>query len=275
MSARREANITIMAFVFWIFLLLPAMALGLLLEKIFTPVLGPIQTVLGPLLRPEVFYTVCKVLIGVNVLLLIALLAVRVRWKRAGKLARPYINSVRGVRRLWLVAVKLVLSLGPLWQIGVIAFLALLLVLQPVREPAPVMPRHPEFEGSWTVTECAAVTPFCPLTQEELDACVGTVIIYDTSCFEKNGTTYREYNGLTVGDTYYSVEAVDHTTLTAEEFEEQFELSAAGLGYESYALSYDVLTLAEGAGPVLGQEVVGWWLYWQGAFFQAEPLQEA
>ena len=262
-----------MAFIFWTFLLLPAMALGLLLEAIFTPILGPLEPVIRWLSQPAVFYTIVKLILGFNILVLLAFLAIRRRMKRAGRLAWPYIDSFRGWKHLGLIAVKLVLYLGPLWEAGVIAVCALLLVIQPVHEPAPVMPRHPEFDGSWTVTECAAVTPFCPLTQEELDACVGTVITYDTSYFEKNGTTYREYNGLTVWDTYYPAEAMDYTTLTAEEFEELFELSAADLGYESYALSYSVLTLAEGAEPVLGQEIVGWWLYWKGAFFLAEPVE--
>lgn len=262
-----------MAFVLWIFLLLPAMALGLLLEAIFTPILGPLQPVIQWLSRPAVFYTIVKLILGFNLLVLAALLAVRRRMKRAGRLARSYIDSFRGWKRLGLMAVKLVLSLGPLWEAGVIALCALLLVIQPVHEPAPVMPRRPEFDGSWTVTECAGVTPFCTLTREELDACVGTVITYDTSCFEKNGTTYRANNGLTVWDTYYPAEAMDYTTLTAEEFEERFALSAAGLGYESYALSYSVLTLTEGTEPVLGQEIVGWWLYWRGAFFLAEPAE--
>ena len=121
-----------MAFVFWILLILPAAALGVLLEKIFSPFIDHFQW----LFRPVVFYTVCKVLIVLNVLLLIALLVIRYRRKRAGKLAWPYIDSFRGWKHLWLIAVKLFLFWGPIWELGVIVFLFLLIALR-VAGPIP------------------------------------------------------------------------------------------------------------------------------------------
>ena len=117
-----------MAFIFWVLLILPAAALGVLLEKIFSPIVSHFQW----LFRPAVFYTVCKVLIVLNILLLIALLVVGYRQKRAGKLAWPYIDSFRGWKHLWLIAVKLILFWGPVWELGVIVFFFLLIALRVV-----------------------------------------------------------------------------------------------------------------------------------------------
>lgn len=121
-----------MAFMFWTFLLIPAAVLGVLLEKMFSPLVSHVQW----LFQPVVFYTVCRALIVVNIWILAALLVIRYKQKRAGKLEWPYINSVRGWKRLWRIAVKLILFWGPVWEVGVIVFWFLLIALQVVR-PVP------------------------------------------------------------------------------------------------------------------------------------------
>ena len=117
-----------MAFMLWVFLLIPAAALGVLLEKIFSPVVSHFQW----LFQPVVFYTVCKVLIVFNFMLMAALLVVGHRQRRAGKLAWPYIDSFRGWKRLWLIAVKLFLFWGPIWELGMVVFFFLLIALRVV-----------------------------------------------------------------------------------------------------------------------------------------------
>ena len=125
-----------MAFMFWIFLLLPAMVLYYVVAHVVAPFIGPIMPVIKWLTQPAVFYAACKNLIVLNVLIFAALLIIKRRWKRAGKLAWPYIDSFRGWKHLWLIAVKLILYLGPLWELFVILFLALLVAMK-VAGPIP------------------------------------------------------------------------------------------------------------------------------------------
>lgn len=76
-------------------------------------------------------------LLAVNVLILAVLLALRSRWKKAGKLAWSYIDSVRGWKHLELILVKLLLTLGPVWEGLVVLCCILYLIFQPLRFLAP------------------------------------------------------------------------------------------------------------------------------------------
>lgn len=259
-----------MGFLIFLPLILLGSLVGLVLEKIFTPFLP----VLALLRDPVVFRVAMGVLLAVNVLFLVLLMTVRSRLARKGRMSRAYVRSRHGFARFKAAAVRNVLIFAIVWEFMLVLLFAFGLVVQPFQNAAPASTasRHPVFDGSWRVTACVAVTPDCTLSQEEIDACVGTVITYDTSLFEKDGAKYRDYKGLTVSGVYCPMEKYHYTSLTADEFQAQFQFPAADLGYKSYVMSH--ATLTGEAEAQLGQEIVGWWLYWQGAFFQAEQIEE-
>ncbi len=73
------------------------------------------------------------VLLVLNLLVLAVLLKLRAGWKRAGKLAWSYVDSFRGWKHLWLILVKTLLTLGPLWEGFVVLCCVLYLIFQPLK----------------------------------------------------------------------------------------------------------------------------------------------
>ena len=118
-----------MAFVLWIFLLLPAMGLYVLVEAIISPfaeVLGPVLKLLND---PVFSYWASWVLLVWNVLVLAALLIARRRIKRTRgpNWKQGYILEAQGWRRLGRRLVCLVLTLGLWWESTLIAIFAVFL----------------------------------------------------------------------------------------------------------------------------------------------------
>ena len=119
-----------MAFVFWIFLLLPAMGLYALVEAIISPFSGVLGPVLKLLNDPVFSYWAAWVLLVWNVLVLAALLIARRRIKRTRgpNWKQGYILGAQGWRRLGRRLVCLVLTLGLWWESTLIAIFAVFLV---------------------------------------------------------------------------------------------------------------------------------------------------
>ena len=119
-----------MAFVFWIFLLLPAMGLYALVEAIISPFSGVLGPVLKLLNDPVFSYWAAWVLLVWNVLVLAALLIARRRIKRTRgpNWKQGYILEAQGWRRLGKRLVCLVLTLGLWWESTLIAIFAVFLV---------------------------------------------------------------------------------------------------------------------------------------------------
>lgn len=119
-----------MAFVFWIFLLLPAMGLYALVEAIISPFSGVLGPVLKLLNDPVFSYWAAWVLLVWNVLVLAALLIARRRIKRTRgpNWKQGYILEAQGWRRLGRRLVCLVLTLGLWWESTLIAIFAVFLV---------------------------------------------------------------------------------------------------------------------------------------------------
>ena len=118
-----------MAFVFWIFLLLPAMGLYALVEAIISPfaeVLGPVLKLLND---PVFSYWASWVLLVWNVLVLAALLIARRRIKRTRgpNWKQEHILEVQGWRRLGRRLIHLALTFGLWWESTLIAIFAVLL----------------------------------------------------------------------------------------------------------------------------------------------------
>lgn len=118
-----------MAFVLWIFLLLPAMGLYVLVEAIISPfaeVLGPVLK----LLNDPVFSDWASwVLLVWNVLVLAALLIARRHMKRSRGPGWKweYIHQVQGWRRLGRRLFHLALTFGLWWESTLIAIFAVFL----------------------------------------------------------------------------------------------------------------------------------------------------
>ena len=75
----------------------------------------------------------------VNAGILAALLIARVQWKKNGRMERNYIRSYRGWGYLWRFCVKLLLILGPIWQVLILILCVLYLVTQPLQYLAPIV----------------------------------------------------------------------------------------------------------------------------------------
>ena len=109
-----------MAFVslFFIFLLWPVWIVMLGLAFIL-PLLGVALT------------TVAAVLLAANAGFLALLLFIRSKWKAAGRMDKDFIGSYEGWKRYALLAVKILLTAGAVWEIVVTAVCAALLIFQP------------------------------------------------------------------------------------------------------------------------------------------------
>ncbi len=117
---------------------------------------------------------VAAVLLGLNLLILIALLRVRARRRQKG------VNKFR-----WL------LLLVALWEGWVVFLCALFLIIQPLRLIPEHFLRQPEAEdcfGEWEIVSSPGVSPvLCTLSQEEIDACIGMKITYAEGEFITDG----------------------------------------------------------------------------------------
>lgn len=118
-----------MAFVLWIFLLLPAMGLYVLVEAIISPfaeVLGPVLKLLND---PVFSDWTSWVLLVWNVLVLAALLIARRHMKRSRGPGWEweYIRQVQGWRRLGRRLIHLALTFGLWWESTLIAIFAVFL----------------------------------------------------------------------------------------------------------------------------------------------------
>ncbi len=75
----------------------------------------------------------------INAGILAALLVVRAQWKKNGRMERNYIRSYQGWGYLWRLCVKLLLILGPIWQVLILILCVLYLVTQPLQYLAPIV----------------------------------------------------------------------------------------------------------------------------------------
>ena len=109
-----------MAFVslFFIFLLWPIWIVMIALAFIL-PWLGIALT------------TVAAVLLACNAGFLGILLFVRFKWKAAGRMDKEFINGYEGWKRYALLAAKIMLNAGVVWEILVTLAFAALLIFQP------------------------------------------------------------------------------------------------------------------------------------------------
>ena len=119
-----------MGFLFFTLLLLPAILLCALISMLLEPFMPVLRPFVAWISQPAVFYTVCKVLTVVSLLLFMILMAVRSRWKEDGKLDQAYIHSALGLRPLWRGMVKLVLFWGPIWELAAAVFFYLCILLR-------------------------------------------------------------------------------------------------------------------------------------------------
>ena len=118
-----------MAFVLWIFLLLPAILLYAAVQALISPFAGVLAPVLALLNDPVFVYWMLRVLLVWNILVLAALVLVRRSIKRARGPGwkRGYIHEVLGWRRLVRRLVCLVLSLGLWWEIALVLIFTVLI----------------------------------------------------------------------------------------------------------------------------------------------------
>ena len=82
---------------------------------------------------------VVGVLMAINAGILAALLVVRSKWKKSGYMERGYLRNYRGWSYLWRFWVKLLLILGPAWQVLMVLLCVLYLVTQPLQYFAPIL----------------------------------------------------------------------------------------------------------------------------------------
>ena len=118
-----------MAFIFWIFLLLPAILLCAAVQAVIAPFADVLAPVLALLNDPVFSYRASWVLLVWNVLVLAALLIARRRIKRTRgpNWKQGYILEAQGWRRLGRRLVCLVLTLGLWWESTLIAIFAVFL----------------------------------------------------------------------------------------------------------------------------------------------------
>ena len=116
-----------MAFVslFFIFLLWPVWIVMIAMAFIL-PWLGMALT------------TVAAILLACNAGFLVLLLFVRSKWKATGRMDREFISGYEGWRRYGLLAVKILLTAGVIWEALVVLVCAALLIFQPWNAILPV-----------------------------------------------------------------------------------------------------------------------------------------
>ena len=75
--------------------------------------------------------TVAAVLLACNAGFLALLLFIRSKWKAAGRMDREFIRGYEGWKRYGLLAARILLTAGVIWEIIVVLTCAALLILQP------------------------------------------------------------------------------------------------------------------------------------------------
>lgn len=118
-----------MAFIFWIFLLLPAILLCVAVQAVIAPFADVLAPVLKLLNDPVFSYWASWVLLVWNVLVLAALLIARRHMKRSRGPGWEweYIRQVQGWRRLGRRLIHLALTFGLWWESTLIAIFAVFL----------------------------------------------------------------------------------------------------------------------------------------------------
>lgn len=129
---------------------------------------------------------------------------------------------------------------------------------------------EPSYFGDWEVTALLGTAPACAMSQEELDACVGLTMSYETDRFTAEGLTCEFLPG-----TAYAEDIV-----TAETFTAACQLSPEELGVEASMLLHVTVGIQGNLGQnrLLGRDffVLGTdslLIYCDGAFFQAERTE--
>ncbi|MCI8474138.1 MAG: hypothetical protein HFF07_02225 [Oscillospiraceae bacterium] len=74
---------------------------------------------------------VVTIMLVANIAFLILLLFLRTKWKAAGRMELEFINSYEGWRHYGLLAAKVLLTGGMVWEAIVVAVCALLLLFRP------------------------------------------------------------------------------------------------------------------------------------------------
>ena len=72
------------------------------------------------------------IILILNILFFLLLILLRKGWKQAGKLDKMYIESYGGFRRFALRAIRIMFTLGLLWEVLIIVLCIVLLVFQPM-----------------------------------------------------------------------------------------------------------------------------------------------
>ena len=75
--------------------------------------------------------TVAAILLAGNAGFLALLLFIRFKWKAAGRMEKNFIDGYEGWKRYGLLAVKILLTAGVIWEILVVLVCAALLIFQP------------------------------------------------------------------------------------------------------------------------------------------------
>ena len=75
--------------------------------------------------------TVAAVLLVCNAVFLALLLFIRAKWKATGRMDKEFINGYEGWKRYALLAVKILLTGGVIWEAIVVVVCAGLLIFQP------------------------------------------------------------------------------------------------------------------------------------------------
>lgn len=75
--------------------------------------------------------TVAAVLLACNAGFLALLLFIRSKWKAAGRMDREFISGYEGWKRYGLLAARILLTAGVIWEIIVVLTCTALLILQP------------------------------------------------------------------------------------------------------------------------------------------------
>ena len=99
-----------------------------------------LKAVVGALARHAmVVNLVVGVLLVINAGILVWLLVKRSKWKKNGYMEREYLRRYRGWSYLWRFWFKLLLILGPAWQILMVLLCVFYLVTQPLQYFVPIV----------------------------------------------------------------------------------------------------------------------------------------
>ena len=123
---------------------------------------------------------------------------------------------------------------------------------------------QPAYFGDWTVSSSPGSAPGCPLSQEEMDALLGTALSYAQDAFTTGGQSWELPSGAAYGE----------SIVTAQDFETACQLAPSELGVSASMLLHVTVNL-QGDDLLLGRDFFvlnsdSLLLYHDGAFFLAE-----